>query len=121
MQHFLTVQLGRNDNVLVADITWHDVLVKLHHQVIAIAQYTICWFWCGELAWSRVIFHHYNLFAIDVYRLRAIHRLGIGAERVVALWIEVGITHIIGQTQVTSCGQRFSPQSRRVFFVHHEL
>ena len=94
MLYLLTVELGRDDDVLVADIAWYDVLVELNQQVVAIAQYAVCRRWCGELAWCRVVLHHLNLVAIYGDRLLTVHRRGVGAEGVGALRVVDGTVHV---------------------------
>ena len=119
--HGLTVELGGNDDVLVTDIAGHDVFVELHHDVVAVAQYAVCRRGCGELSWSLVILYHGNLLAVDVDFIFAILCHSVGTESVGALWVEVGIAHVVLQTQVALGRKRLATQFRRFLLVNHEL
>ena len=97
MLHGLVVQLGGDDDVLVADVAWHDILVELHHHVVAVTQDAVAWRRRGELVRSHVILHYGYLLAIDGHRFFTVHRRGVGTEGVGALWVVVGIAHVVRQ------------------------
>ena len=90
----LVVELGGDDDVLVADIARHDVFVELKTDVIAVAQYAVGRRRCGDVAWPHVVLHHRHLATVHVDVIGAIRRRGVGSEGVVALRIEIVIVHV---------------------------
>ena len=116
----LVVELGGDDDVLVAHIAGHDVLVELHDDVVAIAQDAVGGRRSGEVARTYVILHHGHLAAIDVDVVGAILRGGVGAEGIVALRVGYVVFHVKAQTQVAGGGQHMVVQAGGVGTVDDE-
>ena len=106
MLHLLTVQLGGDDDVLVADVAGHDVLIELDGHLVAVTQYAVRGRRREEVARSRQVLDDGDDVAIDVYILLVVGCGGVGSHLVGALGVRGVVLHVHGEADVVAGGQQ---------------
>ena len=112
-----SVQLGGDDDVLIAHVARYDVFVELDSKLFADAKDAVCRSRCEQRTRQRHVLDNLRHFAINMYLLFVVRCGGERAELVFALRITDVIGHIDGQFQVARCRQQFVTYTGSVCFV----
>ena len=96
----LLVELGGDDDVLVAHIAGHDVLVELHGQFVAVCEDAVGGRGCEEGAGLRHVLDDSDGVAVYMDKVGAVGCGGKATELVVTLGIREVARHVDGQPQV---------------------
>ena len=113
----LLVQLRRDDDVLVAHVAGHDVLIELHGQLVAKAQDAVRRRGRKEGAGLRHVLDDSDDIAVNMDKVGAVGRSSKAAELVVTLGVGEVARHVDGQAQVARGGQHVVGCVERVGLV----
>ena len=117
--HLLTVEFSGNNNILVAYVTRHDILVKLDSKLVTVTQDTVGRRWGIEVTRTSQIFGYSNDVAVYADKFCIVWGSGKSPEFIVTLRITQVARHILSPAQVALCRQCAETGRGRVCLVSY--